>query len=209
MWDKIIPMKSILTLMAVSAMHFCLAQPEKAIGADFSETRLTDRVLVLQNAPWAETMTVIDAGSSLLVVDTWGSLAAAKKARIRIDGIFHKPVRYVINTHYHWDHTFGNAAFPGAEIVGHRTCAEDMTIDYGDVSARKRIFEGNVSETENASLRTYILNTGREASDSTFPLVLPTRFMERRGTLSDSQLLLPQHPLVTEASHAFGLCLEP
>ena len=35
------------------------------------------------------------------------------------------PVRAVINTHHHGDHTFGNCLFPGAAIVGHeRTRAE-------------------------------------------------------------------------------------
>ena len=50
---------------------------------DFTETRLKDRVLLLLQAPWSETMTILDAGSGLIVVDTWGSLAAAKQAKIR------------------------------------------------------------------------------------------------------------------------------
>src|SRR5690348_3825626 len=30
----------------------------------------------------------------------------------------------VVNTHADWDHFWGNAAFPGAPIVGHRLCRE-------------------------------------------------------------------------------------
>lgn len=28
----------------------------------------------------------------------------------------------VVNTHHHWDHVYGNAAFPEADIVAHRSC---------------------------------------------------------------------------------------
>ena len=32
----------------------------------------------------------------------------------------------VVNTHADWDHVWGNAAFPGAKVVGHRLCRERM-----------------------------------------------------------------------------------
>ena len=34
------------------------------------------------------------------------------------------PVRYVINTHYHADHTYGTYLFRGAEVIAHRACRE-------------------------------------------------------------------------------------
>jgi len=34
------------------------------------------------------------------------------------------PVRYVINTHYHADHTWGNCFFPGATVVAHARCRD-------------------------------------------------------------------------------------
>jgi len=36
------------------------------------------------------------------------------------------PVRYVINTHYHADHSWGNCFFPGATIIAHSLCRDAM-----------------------------------------------------------------------------------
>jgi glyoxylase-like metal-dependent hydrolase (beta-lactamase superfamily II) len=197
--DKIALMKNIMIVLAVLALCFSMRPSEQALGADFKEIRLSDRILILQHAPWDETMTVIDAGSSLLVVDTWGSLTAARKAALRIEEVFHKPVRFIINTHYHWDHTFGNAAFPGSEIVGHRSDPEDMRTDYGSADVRKSYFKGDV---EDASLRAYILNCGKESSVPNFPLILPTRLMDRRGTLQAGNLEIRAYP--TPGIHTRG-----
>ncbi|HEX9934547.1 MAG TPA: MBL fold metallo-hydrolase, partial [bacterium] len=165
-------------------------------GADFTEVRLSDRVLVLMHAPWQETMTVIDAGPSLLVVDTWGSLEAARKAKARIDSIFGKPVRYVVNTHHHWDHTFGNAAFPESEIVGHRFGARDMRADYADAEERKNYFKRNASTTSYQSLREYIADVGKETSEKAFRLFFPNRLSGERDTLrvGDLTVLLYHTP---------------
>jgi len=43
------------------------------------------------------------------------------------------PVRYVINTHYHSDHTNGNYLFPEAEVVAHRLCRETL-VKWGEQS---------------------------------------------------------------------------
>jgi glyoxylase-like metal-dependent hydrolase (beta-lactamase superfamily II) len=148
----------------------------------------TERVLVLTQAPWAETMTVLEADSCLVIVDTWGSLSAAREAASFIDSVYRKPVRFVINTHHHWDHTFGNAAFPGAEIVGHRFCGPDMLRDYANQDARKRYFVGNAETTRDPLLRAYIDGVGVESADSTFALVPPVRSSGDRDTLTAGDL---------------------
>ena len=35
-------------------------------------------------------------------------------------------VRYVINTHYHADHTWGNCFFPDATVIGHELCRQQL-----------------------------------------------------------------------------------
>jgi len=40
--------------------------------------------------------------------------------------IFDKPIRYLINTHHHGDHTYGNHVFAGATIISHDYCRHEV-----------------------------------------------------------------------------------
>src|ERR1700724_489869 len=64
----------------------------------------------------------IVGSNGVAVVDTFQEAGPAKALLAEIHKITNQPVRYVINTHYHLDHTGGNAAFAeaGATILAHR-----------------------------------------------------------------------------------------
>ncbi|HMK50088.1 MAG TPA: MBL fold metallo-hydrolase [Thermodesulfovibrionales bacterium] len=72
---------------------------------------------------------IIIGKDGILVVDT---LISAKKAKAFINDIkavSDKPIKYVVNTHYHLDHSLGNSEFArlGAIIIGQQNSIKDLS----------------------------------------------------------------------------------
>ena len=69
---------------------------------------------------------IIVGDDGVLVID---SLRVPSFGRDLIHDVRHitdKPIRYLVDTHSHWDHAWGNEEFPDATIIGHENCYEEM-----------------------------------------------------------------------------------
>jgi glyoxylase-like metal-dependent hydrolase (beta-lactamase superfamily II) len=92
-------------------------------------TEVADDVLQRRYEPWDVNVCVVRADDGLLVVDTRASPRQGEQLRADLRELGDRPVRWVVNTHAHFDHTFGNQAFTGGgsgrpEILGHALVPE-------------------------------------------------------------------------------------
>ena len=125
-----------------------VAAPQQAAAQTFEIHRLHDRVhaaLVVPRPPhyaFASSLVVI-GDSGVLIVDTQQSPDAARDLVRLLPTITDRPVRWIVNTHWHGDHVYGNIAwkqaFPDAIILGHRSLLRDVpgrAADYRDQEIR-------------------------------------------------------------------------
>jgi cyclase len=73
---------------------------------------------------------IIETDDGLVVVDTHSKPSAARAVIALLKDVTSKPVRYVVNTHFHWDHWQGNevypAAYPNVEVITNDITREAM-----------------------------------------------------------------------------------
>lgn len=96
--------------------------------------RVSDNVFWFQSEVYAQVTAGVVAGPQWAVlIDTLALPDETLSIREFVEHELNVPIRYVINTHYHADHTWGNCFFPGATIISHEKC-RDLLEEYGPPS---------------------------------------------------------------------------
>ena len=95
---------------------------------------------------------------SIAVIDSGGSYLVANELLKYISVNFKQPIKYVINTHAHLDHVYGNIVFTDADIYGHKDLPKALK-SRADIYQRiNERYLGKISERS--------------------PLILPNKFVE-------------------------------
>ncbi len=96
--------------------------------------RVSENVFWFQSEVYAQVTAGVVAGPQwAVVIDTLALPDETLAIREFIERELSVPVRYVINTHYHADHAWGNCFFPGATVVAHAKC-RDLLLELGEPS---------------------------------------------------------------------------
>jgi glyoxylase-like metal-dependent hydrolase (beta-lactamase superfamily II) len=89
-----------------------------------------DRVLFARYPQWDVSVGLVLGSERALVVDTRGSEAQGREAVEDVARLaLPVPVTVVVNTHVHYDHTFGNRAFDAATIHAHERVGQTFDTD--------------------------------------------------------------------------------
>ena len=93
--------------------------------------RVSENVFWFQSEVYAQVTAGVVAGPQWAVlIDTLALPDETLSIREFVEHELNVPIRYVINTHYHADHAWGNCFFPGATIISHANC-RDFLEQYG------------------------------------------------------------------------------
>ena len=127
----------LFALFVILASSLNAQQPAPSYnGPGFTRTEVSpgvhafvfDNMLGDQGSVDGTSIAIINERDVVVVDATW-SPPTARRVIAEIRKLTPNPVRYVINTHWHGDHWFGNQAyqeeFPGVEFIGHRNTVID------------------------------------------------------------------------------------
>jgi glyoxylase-like metal-dependent hydrolase (beta-lactamase superfamily II) len=118
----------------------------KPLTAPLGETLVNDRVLVFSTggedlpSGWGANAVAVLGDGATLVVDPLVAPAYAREVKRHLAARGAGPVRWVVATHHHTDHSVGASVFAGegAEVISHAIAAERMAAEQPAILAERR-----------------------------------------------------------------------
>lgn len=89
--------------------------------------RVSDDIYVFTSDLYAQvTATAVITAEGIVSIDTLPFPEETRAMVSFLKGLGRGPIRYLINTHWHGDHTNGNYLFRNAQLICHQLCAQTM-----------------------------------------------------------------------------------
>lgn len=89
--------------------------------------RVSDDIYIFTSGMYAQvTASAIMTSEGAIVIDTLPFPAESREMAEFVHRRSPKGAQYVINTHFHADHVYGNYLYPEAEVISHRLCREKL-----------------------------------------------------------------------------------
>jgi glyoxylase-like metal-dependent hydrolase (beta-lactamase superfamily II) len=117
-------------LFLTLALLFSTAAMAATIPAS-KVAKINDRIYALlgpmelpskKNQGYMVNSTLIIGETSAILIDTGFTDEIGAHLAKQVAKLTDKPLKVIINTHHHGDHSFGNAAFPGAKVISSEMC---------------------------------------------------------------------------------------
>jgi cyclase len=107
-----------------------LGEDDRRVGLEPPRLEEVDRGVFAYVQPdgtwWINNTAFVTAPDGVVVVDTCATERRTRAFLATLAGVTSAPVRLVVNTHHHGDHTHGNSLTHPAAIVAHTRCREAM-----------------------------------------------------------------------------------
>ncbi len=111
--------------------------------------RVSNNIYVFTSELYAQvTAGAILTSDGAIVIDTLPFPVETRQIVQFLEERHKTPVRYVINTHYHADHTYGTSLFTHARVISHRACLPLL-----DTKGREGLERAQRSSREMATVR--------------------------------------------------------
>ena len=75
--------------------------------------------------PW---IGVVVTAAGAVLIDSGNGPAHGRAVQRALESVGSPPVTHILLTHHHWDHVFGNCAFPGAVIIAHEETQRHLKV---------------------------------------------------------------------------------